>query len=416
MSAPGAPSTAQQAAQTISQAVSRQDGAGLAAALRLDLGNTALIAQLNSSPPLEQICGRALVEPWDELLLEQLHYIKAAAAGEHEAAYSHCERAAACFQAAFEKESDWPVPALHSLCLNLRRAAAAADAALVAKGERAARQQEAARTMQKFFQVCVTDRAPLPVSKKWGALVVINALFHVYFAINNLRLCQNLIRAVEGPAFPKALDGQTVEGRHFAKAEVVTYKYFTGRLALLNSDFGAAERQLSWAFERCPRAATGNKRLVLRYLVPVRLALGVFASEALLRKYGLDYFVPLCRAVHRGDLNAFEEQLATHQQRFIRHGSYLLVERSKLIVYRNFFRRVALLHPDKSTKLDIKRFQACLKATNTEMEVDEIECILANLIYCGYIKGYISHAHGKLVVSKGAPFPPLRELGLTSAV
>mmetsp|Transcript_5215 Transcript_5215/g.16714 ORF Transcript_5215/g.16714 Transcript_5215/m.16714 type:complete len:172 (-) Transcript_5215:182-697(-) len=117
-----------------------------------------------------------------------------------------------------------------------------------------------------------------------------------------------------------------------------------------------------------------------------------------------------------GDLNAFEEQLATHQQRFIRHGSYLLVERSKLIVYRNFFRRVALLHPDKSTKLDIKRFQACLKATNTEMEVDEIECILANLIYCGYIKGYISHAHGKLVVSKGAPFPPLRELGLTSAV
>ncbi|EOD23645.1 hypothetical protein EMIHUDRAFT_469470 [Emiliania huxleyi CCMP1516] len=389
----GVPSTAQQAAQTISQAVSRQDGAGLAAALRLDLGNTALIAQLNSSPPLEQICGRALVEPWDELLLEQLHYIKAAAAGEHEAAYSHCERAAACFQAAFEKESDWPVPALHSLCLNLRRAAAAADAALVAKGERAVRQQEAARTMQKFFQVCVTDRAPLPVSKKWGsvaveklaaghgggavraeagarvgALVVINALFHVYFAINNLRLCQNLIRA--------ALDGQTVEGRHFAKAEVVTYKYFTGRLALLNSDFG--------------------------------------------------------------DLNAFEEQLATHQQRFIRHGSYLqeevsrkclggvsevsrhgsylLVERSKLIVYRNFFRRVALLHPDKSTKLDIKRFQACLKATNTEMEVDEIECILANLIYCGYIKGYISHAHGKLVVSKGAPFPPLRELGLTSAV
>jgi len=172
MSAPGAPSTAQQAAQTISQAVSRQDGAGLAAALRLDLGNTMLIAQLNSSPPLEQICGRALVEPWDELLLEQLHYIKAAAAGEHEAAYSHCERAAACFQAAFEKESDWPLPALHSLCLNLRRAAAAADAALVAKGERAARQQEAARTMQKFFQVCVTDRAPLPVSKKWGSVAV----------------------------------------------------------------------------------------------------------------------------------------------------------------------------------------------------------------------------------------------------
>ena len=54
----------------------------------------------------------------------------------------------------------------------------------------------------------MTDRSPLPQSKKWGALGVINALFKIYFSINNLRLCQNLIRAVEGPAFPKALDGQ----------------------------------------------------------------------------------------------------------------------------------------------------------------------------------------------------------------
>ena len=54
------------------------------------------------------------------------------------------------------------------------------------------------------FQLTVTDRSALPVSKKWGALNVINGLFKIYFSINNLRLCQNLIRAVEGPAFPKA--------------------------------------------------------------------------------------------------------------------------------------------------------------------------------------------------------------------
>jgi len=44
------------------------------------------------------------------------------------------------------------------------------------------------------------------------------------------------------------------------------------------------------------------------------------------------------------------------------------------------------------------------------MEVDEIECVLANLIYKGYIKGYISHKHGKLVVSKENCFPALREV------
>ena len=61
----------------------------------------------------------------------------------------------------------------------------------------------------------MTDRTELKESKKWGTLNVINNLFKIYFELNNLRLCQNLIRAVEGPGFPKALDGQTVEGRSF---------------------------------------------------------------------------------------------------------------------------------------------------------------------------------------------------------
>ena len=64
----------------------------------------------------------------------------------------------------------------------------------------------------------MTDRTELKESKKWGTLNVINNLFKIYFELNNLRLCQNLIRAVEGPGFPKALDGQTVEGRSFTVA------------------------------------------------------------------------------------------------------------------------------------------------------------------------------------------------------
>jgi hypothetical protein len=270
------------------------------------------------------------------------------------------------------------------------------------------------------------------VSKKWGALGVINTLFKIYFQIHNLRLCQNLIRAVESPAFPKALDGQTVARRKFPIAQLVTYKYFVGRLSLLNSDVARAERELAFAFERCPARAFKNKRLILRYLVPVRMALGVFASAALLRKYDLPYFVPLCRAVHRGDLREFEQQLAANQMRFIQHGSYLLVERSKMIAYRNFFRKVYELC-ERSNKLDLRRFKACLGVAGVAMDVDEIECVLANLIYSGYIKGcrpsrrrtrpappahppsprrrrYISHQHAKLVVAKDNAFPPLRDV------
>ena len=38
---------------------------------------------------------------------------------------------------------------------------------------------------------------------------------------------------------------------------------------------------------------------------------------------------------------------------------------------------------------------------------DEIECIMANLIYRGYLKGYIAHAKGYLVVSKKLAFPKI---------
>jgi hypothetical protein len=39
------------------------------------------------------------------------------------------------------------------------------------------------------------------------------------------------------------------------------------------------------------------------------------------------------------------------------------------------------------------------------MELDEIECVLANLVFQGKIKGYLSHEKRTLIVSKADPFP-----------
>lgn len=38
---------------------------------------------------------------------------------------------------------------------------------------------------------------------------------------------------------------------------------------------------------------------------------------------------------------------------------------------------------------------------------DEAECLLANLILEGKVKGYISYQHDTLVVSKLTPFPTI---------
>jgi nuclear mRNA export protein PCID2/THP1 len=45
-----------------------------------------------------------------------------------------------------------------------------------------------------------------------------------------------------------------------------------------------------------------------------------------------------------------------------------------------------------------------------EMDLDECECVLANLIYRKYVKGYISHKARTLVLSKQQPFPPLNSI------
>ena len=426
--------TVQQVVHAVSSAIAQQKGEALAEALQqLDLSNAALIAQLTAGRiDVRALCSSVLDRPYDEMLAEQLDSLVAIHGNDHVKAYSHQESACTKFHSVFEKEKDtsWSLPAMHRLDLLLRMAAIRADATLkksaAGGGDITTTREMAVRVLQKSFTICISDRAVDKVldadgtlhvinnphfSKKWGTLHVINNLFKIYFQLNKLTLCKNLIKAVDGPGFPKVLYGQEHEsGRSFPIEQLVTYHYFVGRLNLLNSQFPIAQEHLLFSFENCPAASYKNKRLILRYLVPVRLVLGKFASPALLTKYDLPQFVPLCHAVHRGDLRLFERQLDDYQHLFIRHGSYLLVERAKTIAYRNFFRRVYSLHPEGTTKLDVAMLKRCLDATGVNLDHDEIECVLANLIYKGYIKGYLSHQHGKLVVGKTNAFPALGQV------
>lgn len=45
-----------------------------------------------------------------------------------------------------------------------------------------------------------------------------------------------------------------------------------------------------------------------------------------------------------------------------------------------------------------------------EIDLDDTHCIVANLIFEGKIKGYISLNHQKLVLSKLDPFPKLTSI------
>lgn len=91
-----------------------------------------------------------------------------------------------------------------------------------------------------------------------------NELFSMYFRLNILRLCKNLIRPVETRGLNK----------NAQMGQMVTYRYYCGRLNMFEDQHSMAETNLDYAFRHCHRNAVGNKRRILRYLIPIRLYRG----------------------------------------------------------------------------------------------------------------------------------------------
>lgn len=108
--------------------------------------------------------------------------------------------------------------------------------------------------------------------------------------INKLHLCKPLIRAIDSSNLKN----------EYSPAQKVTYKYYVGRKAMFDSDFKlgkqeiviivkrnssnnnfnfkwtaflAAEEFLSYSFDHCHRSSQKNKRMILIYLLPVKMLL-----------------------------------------------------------------------------------------------------------------------------------------------
>lgn len=233
-------------------------------------------------------------------------------------------------------------------------------------------------------------------------LNLVNQLLKIYFRINKLNLCKPLIRAIDSSVYKD----------HFPLAEQITYKYFVGRKAMFDSDYKSADEFLSFAFRHCPARFPRNKRLILVYLVPVKMLLGYMPSRQLLEKYNVLQFHELAQALRDGNVRRFDEVIQQHESFFIECGIYLIVEKLKTIGYRNLFKKVYLIQ--QTHQLDLQLFMTALEFVGvTDITMDETHCIVAMLIYDGKIKGYISHVHNKLVVSKQNPFPPLNVVAAT---
>ncbi|EGI69602.1 PCI domain-containing protein 2, partial [Acromyrmex echinatior] len=297
-----------------------------------------------------------------------------------------------------QKEENWMLPVMNVMCLELRLSAIGAENSKNNKNVKPGEVLEkCAECLMACFRVCAADsRSSEEDTKRWGMLALINQLLKVYFRINKLHLCKPLIRAIESSPYKD----------HFALAQQITYKFFVGRKAMFDSDYKIADEYLTYAFEHCHIQCSKNKRLILTYLVPVKMLLGYMPKQHLLEKYNLMEFWELMESVRKGDLRSLEGVMAKHETFFIDAGIYLIVEKLKLIAYRNLFKKVYLAL--NTHQIPVLSLLVALQMYGMEdIDMDETECLLANLIFEGKIKGYISYQHKKLVISKQNPFPAL---------
>lgn len=124
----------------------------------------------------------------------------------------------------------------------------------------------------------------------------------------------------------------------------------------------------------------------------------------MLQTHQLNEFISLVDSIRKGDLKTFNSALIDYQHRFIRQGTYLLLEKCKTVCYRNLFKRIHVALDEKH-QISLEQVSTVFNWLNMPIDLDEVECILANLIFRGYVRGYLSHSKRVLVLSKRDPFP-----------
>ncbi|EUC27802.1 hypothetical protein COCVIDRAFT_109027 [Bipolaris victoriae FI3] len=281
--------------------------------------------------------------------------------------------------------------------------------------------EEAARVFNRIFALCLGDRNPdMSESRKWGVYCIANLQFKTYFKLKAISLSKNVVRSIEAQS-----DLPTFE--LYPRAHRVTYKYYVGVLSFLQEDYAKAESSLQQAWESCHSRSQHNKSLILTYLIPCRLitqhkipTTSLLAEAPHLQRT----FGPLVSCIKRGDLTGFDRALAEGEPEFVKQRIFLTLERSRDIALRNLLRKVYLAagfddlkegqtEKDRirKSRIPLAHFAAALRmgtageGSGQVVEDDEVECLLANQIYKGLMKGYISRDHGIVVMNKKGAFP-----------
>ncbi|QRV92356.1 hypothetical protein RhiJN_20374 [Ceratobasidium sp. AG-Ba] len=344
-------------------------------------------------------------EPWSEIAIAYSQVLVHASDNNWSEAYKEESATFQAFLRYFITQTRWVLPVLQKLLHDLKAIAELADEQAFKAGVKAPScMEDTARLANKAFSNCVTDRtSSSSESRKWGIYHVVGVVMKCYFKVNRIALSRNIIRAINANSDIPPLS-------QYPRADQVTYKYYLGLINFLNENHKSAEEDLTFAFYHCHRDAERNRELILTYLIPLRLCRGVLPSEALFTRFPRlgELYSVFVAAIKSGDLRAYDDALTWAERRLTDMGTYLTVEKAREVCMRELLRKAWIVY-EKSLRAPISLFHAAFVVAGQDMEVAEAECMVANMIHKGYIRGYISHEKQTVVLAKVAAFPSLSD-------
>ena len=330
-----------------------------------------------------------------DFLAEFLLYLRSLLVAKNEAGALEALVASVRKVASAHLEEDWLLPVLIYLTSLARRLATRMDSNSSLKWR-----TKLVEIFREIFPSLHKERTKLPATA-W----LISQLLALYMSLNQVKLCAHVLAALTQSL---AREGG-FEPNSVPKAVSVTLFYYWGKFHIMDSKYADAHAKLQWAYTHCtPHEA--NRRRIAEYLIPSMIVLGHFPKRTL--EGGLDHFHQLTTAIQQGNVRQYNRAVNTHMLALAKSGTLVLMEKCKLLCYRNLVKRIVSVLKaltDDGSKLDLSVFEAVWQFAEDSSK-DEMICALADLIYAGAMKGYLSMEHNKIVLSKVNPFPPIDQI------
>ncbi|KAJ7034140.1 hypothetical protein C8F04DRAFT_956763 [Mycena alexandri] len=346
----------------------------------------------------------SIMSPWDEIAIQYVLICTHIARLRPGEAFKEQSQLVSLFFRFFIENRGWTLPALFSILRDLRDLAHDADWHAKVHSEQSECMVEAARIVAKAFSNCMTDRnSPAEESRKWGVYYVVGLAMKCYFKVKRISLTKNIIKVLDNNADIPALE-------LYPRSHQVTYRYYLGMLSFLNEEYAKAEQELTLAFYHCHIAAHENQARILAYLIPLRILRGHLPSEELLHRFPIlaDVFVPFVNAIRSGDIAGFDRALEDRELRLIELNLLLTIEKARELCLRGLFRRVWVASA-KGTRIPLSMFRSALTISGIKVSIEEAECLVANMVYKGFMRGYISHEKQMVVLASANAFPRLAD-------